>query len=277
MLSADAALNALAGDFNMNNLQDFTSKFSAYEVSRGMSADMAGLSSLVEVRQHAMAGVFGTNKNAALEAVNVAEQQMFADMGMSYNMDSIALKAAFDTGGIAGVEAKVQQTQDLRRAIAGTDKSQDAFGRMDQISNLMGPDFNLRSDQDFLNNMGDRLTDEQLEQFGISKATNFVGANGMTAGIETSGSFRVQQLMNAAASGDEEANEALNELMNQWMLDTDDMDGKRNQLLEGILEASQNPIIVVNGQESGAAETSISTGDIQSNLRGAGINSGGGI
>tara|TARA_B100000287_G_scaffold38116_1_gene34949 strand:- start:2726 stop:6169 length:3444 start_codon:yes stop_codon:yes gene_type:complete len=257
MLSADAALNALAGDFNMNNLQDFTSKFAGYEISRGMSADMAGLSALVEVRQHAEAGVFGTNKNAALEAVNVAEQQMFADMGMSYNMDSIMLKAAFDTGGIEAVEAKITETQQVRRAIAGTDKSQDAFGRIQQIEQISG--VNLRTDQDFLQNMGGRITDEQLDELGIQSHRAAYSDTGRQYNVTTSDEYRIEALMAKAEAGDEAANEALNEIMNQWMLDSDDMDGKRNQLLEGILEAAQNPVVIINGQEAGGAEVTIST------------------
>ena len=254
MVSADKALLALQQDFNMDNLTGFTTAFSSYEVSRGMSADIAGLSSLMEIEQQAERGVFGTNKAAALEAVSAAKTQMFAEMGASYNIPSTKLREIYESGGVLGMESFLNDQQGMRRAVAGMKGDMTHSERLAMFSK-MGVD--IEGQSGFAAAVGGMVSAEQYDKmFGTRMAAD-----------ENQGYFDrmdkgliYEQLTAKAEGGDTQAEELLRESMNSWMTETGDLDANRNRLLEAISEAVANPIISINGVETGQGTVTIEVG-----------------
>jgi len=247
MLSADAALNALAGDFNMQNLTAFTTAFSSYEANRGMSTDLVGLSSVLELEQQANAGAFGVNKAAALDAASTARAQIFADMGAQYNIPSTKLQEIYASGGLGGIENYLTRTQNMRAAIAGTDSSLSSRDRISTLSQGSGID--LMQDEDFLKSVGGALSASDV---GLGQDRGIFGQLGYEG--------RLNMALDAAEGGNAEAAEAVRVAMNNWLLEQDDSDGKRNQFLDRIANATENPVFSINGTETGSGEITITLG-----------------
>jgi len=258
MVSADKALLALRDDFNVDNLTAFSTAFSSYEVSRGMSSDIAGLSSIMEIEQQAERGVFGTNKAAALEAAGVAKAQIFAEMGSSYNIPSTKLREIYESGGMSGLEQFLGDQQLMRRGIAGLKGDMSHKDRLDVFSR-MGVD--LESQAGFKDSIGGAITAEQYNKlFGIGLGDDEFGGAGQDYFDSLDKGLVYEQVAAKAAGGDSAAEEIMRESMNNWMTDTGDLDANRNRLLETINDAVNKPLISVNGMETGQGSFTIEIG-----------------
>ena len=257
MVSADKALLALRDNFNVDNLTAFSTAFSSYEVSRGMNADIAGLSSILEIEQQAERGVFGTNKAAALEAAGVAKAQIFAEMGASYNIPSTKLREIYESGGIGGLDQFIGDQQLMRRGIAGLKGDMSHKDRLSVFSK-MGVD--LESQAGFKGSIGGGITAEQYDSlFGIGLGTEF-GGEGKAYFDSLDKGLIYEQVAARAEGGDSAAEEIMRESMNNWMTETGDLDANRNRLLETINDAVNKPLISINGMETGQGSYTIEIG-----------------
>jgi hypothetical protein len=146
---------------------------------------------------------------------------------------------------MSGMEEYLNHTQNVRAAIAGTTGlGLDFEARTAELSGLYGSD--LMQSGEYMRGVGSKIQ-------GISGYTD--EEFGKLTDQE-----RIDVLMSRLDDGGrlaEEANAALTEAVNQWMLDEGDGNTTRDALLTRIAIATEQPVIMVNGTPTGADGTSI--------------------
>ena len=123
--SANSALSSIInGDMTSANITDFLTKQAQVEIAMGNSADVAGLSGILELRAQAEAGRFGPAGSAKhksiMNVIETGQKNFFRDLSGQTMIGQSVLEEQFAKGGLGGLDNFVGQIQQNRAAISGT-------------------------------------------------------------------------------------------------------------------------------------------------------------
>lgn len=196
-MSASAALNALISNpmaATSADFTDFLTKMASFEISTGVSADVAGISGIMELEHHLKSGRFGPAGSAGYKRVQdiiaTGRENFFLQLSQNSKVGADTLKAVFDVRGMSGMSDYLGNLQSVRAAISGTTRmgfkerlgilskrgftfTQDSFAAFKEAAGLGGIAFGSGGEalnQRILKQLNDKNIDEETMRDALNQA-----------------------------------------------------------------------------------------------------------